>query len=347
MKRAVVTGEKSGRENESLLPSARELLPTTEAGTVVSLLVCTYNRGSLLGRTLASLLDQRFGWGEFEVIVVDNASTDDTRLVAEEYCKRDARVRYIYEARLGVAIARNTGARAARSPYIAYFDDDLIAAPDCLHNLISPFFQVHPPPAAVMGRVELEWEGKRPAWFPRSYETLLSAFDQGKEARFMTPDEYLITMNVAFEREAFLAAGGIREDLSRKGRMLICSGDNEVFTRYMKDGLSIYYEPDALIWHYVPRARQTRQWLHKRLFGEGASQVLVDYAVSRRRPLMRRTLYDSKVALELCAVSVGARLRGKRAAREYASLRLVHQLGRISAELQLLAGFKNVKTVSE
>jgi glycosyltransferase involved in cell wall biosynthesis len=320
---------------------------TDRPGPIVSLLVCTFNRAKVLGQTLESLLRQEFGWGEFEILVVDNASTDDTREVAEQYSRRDPRVRYLHEPRLGVAIARNTGAREAQAPYIAYFDDDLVAEPDCLHRLMAPFWEVRPAPAAVMGRAELLWHGARPAWFPQKYETLLSRFDRGPDARFLNAGDYLITMNVAFHRETFLATGGIREDLSRKGRMFICSGDNELFSRYLDRQLPVFYQPAALIWHLVPPSRQTRRWLLKRTLGEGTSQVIAKYAGASRRSLFRRTLYDCKVAMGLCWETAKAYLAGRRGTWKDSFFALVEQLGRVSAEFQLLAGVRSVRTLSE
>jgi glycosyltransferase involved in cell wall biosynthesis len=314
---------------------------------LVSLLVCTYNRADVLGQTLESLLVQEFGWGEFEIIVVDNASTDQTKAIIAEFQARDPRLRYVYEPRLGVAIARNTGARLARAPYIAYFDDDLIAEPDCLYHLMAPFWQVQPAPAAVMGKVNLQWDGIRPAWFPEKYETLLSRFDRGDKPRLMTPHEYLITMNVAFERETFLQAGGIREDLSRKGRMFICSGDNDIFNRYIELGLDIFYQPCALVWHLVPKPRQNRRWLFKRVFGEGTSQVIADYNDASRYTLFRRLLYDGKVALKFCLDMLKSTVTGEPAFKQDSFMTLVRQVGRLSGELQLLAGMQNVKTLSE
>lgn len=314
---------------------------------LVSILVCTYNRSHFLGPTLDSLLAQEFCLGEFEIVVVDNSSTDNTKAVVSNFQSRDAKVKYAYEPRLGVAIARNTGAHQSKAAYIAFFDDDLIAAPDCLSELISPFFQVSPTPDAITGRVDLLWDGSRPVWFPRKYETLLSRFDRGSTPRFMTADEYLITMNVAFERKTFLYNGGIREDLSRKGRMFICGGDTDIFNRYMRNGLRIYYQPAALVHHIVPKQRQTRTWLFKRVLGEGVSAVLIDYAGANSLTLGYRLLYDAKVALELIGKSLRSIWGGTDDLYYGSIIDVLRQIGRITAEIQLLFGIKKVRTLSE
>lgn len=305
---------------------------------LVSLLVCTYNRASVLSETLESLLNQEFGWGDYEILVVDNASTDETSEITAQFQARDERVRYVFEPRLGVAIARNTGAREAHAPYIAYFDDDLIAEPDCLHSLIAPFFEVDPKPLAVMGKVDLRWDGQRPDWFPTRFETMLSRFDRGNTPRFMTPNEYLITMNVAFERKSFLASGGVREDLSRKGRMFICGGDNEVFHRYMQLGWLIFYEPRALIYHMVPPSRQTKQWLIKRLFGDGTTQAMFAGPFKDRRSLVKDALIDLRRCIRFLLEIIWGKVSRNSELAEASTYKLVQRVGRLVTHFNLLIG---------
>lgn len=315
---------------------------------LISLLVCTHNRASLLPQTIESLLSQRFDWGDYEIVVVDNASTDDTGNVVQNIQQHYPRVRYVHEPTLGVAVARNTGAREARADYVAYFDDDVIAHSDCLQHLMTPFFKANPIPAAVMGQVDLLWEGERPAWFPERFETLLSRFDRGNEPRFMTPDEYLLTTNVAFERQTFLKTGGIRADLSRVGRMFICGGDTEIFKRYMRLGYPVYYEPRARIRHLVPPSRQTRRWLLKRLFGDGTTQAVMVRILGTysRKEVLRQAYFDlrrtTRFGLEFAAHALAR--HGPDA--EDALYKFVQRLGRLTANVQLLFR-QRVYTASE
>jgi glycosyltransferase involved in cell wall biosynthesis len=312
---------------------------------LVSILVCTHNRSACLQQALASLVRQKTSLGKFEIIVVDNASSDDTREVVMRFCEHHAQVRYLYEPRLGVAIARNTGARASSARYIAYFDDDLIAEEDCLHHLLSPFQELAQAPLAVMGKVELLWHRGRPAWFPENHESLLSRFDLGSDSRWMGPEDYLITMNVAFERETFVKTGGIREDLSRRGRMLICSGDNDIFNRYMKLKLPIFYQPKALVHHLVLAPRQTRAWLFKRAFGEGASMAIARWAGAPRFQVFRHSFYDAKlIAQSVFEVSKNCLIGGN---IQEAAYILSRRLGRLSVNVQFLLGMRKPITLSE
>ncbi|MGD8380729.1 MAG: glycosyltransferase, partial [Syntrophobacterales bacterium] len=90
----------------------------------ISVIVCTYNRAELLGGTLRTLCHQTLDTSEYEVIVVDNNSTDNTREVVDEFCRRSSNVRYCFEPQQGLSHARNQGLQEAKGKYVAYIDDD-------------------------------------------------------------------------------------------------------------------------------------------------------------------------------------------------------------------------------
>lgn len=306
---------------------------------LLSVLVCTYNRDDLLEKTLRSIFNQDFSMGSFEVWVIDNASTDNTSQIVKRLQTKYKKLYYHYEGRQGVAIARNTGARLARGQYIAYYDDDLILADNCLSEIVAPFVMEQPKPIAVTGKCLLDWEGGRAEWFPKEHEALLSRYDFGDQARFMTSDEYLITMNVAFDKDAFLQQGGVREDLSRKGRMFICGADNDLFNRIIASGGHVYYNPKALIYHFVPKSRQQKDWLLKRFYGQGATNVIIKYGPKRGLSLVRGYLYNYRLYRRLKRQTYTSQLD-----RE---LTLKQQEGTLNALWQKLIGKKQVKTSSE
>src|SRR5687767_8549903 len=105
------------------LPGPDPAIPQTctDAGHpgLVSVIIPTYNRGYIIKPTIESVLAQTYG--NFEIIVVDDGSTDDTRTVIEQF---GARVRYLYQPNAGLAAARNTGLGAARGEFIAFQDSD-------------------------------------------------------------------------------------------------------------------------------------------------------------------------------------------------------------------------------
>ena len=322
---------------------------TAPTEPLVSVIVCTYNRAKLLEKTLLSLIDQDLGGAAYEIIVVDNGSSDNTRALVEEVAKSSEKIRYIHEARVGVAIARNTGARVSRARYIAFFDDDNVADRNCVRELLRPYDEIVPRPAIVAGRIDLEWEGnERPNWFCDRYDRWVSRYDFGDQPRQLTVDDYIVTMNVSFDRESYLASGGIREDLSRKGRMFITSGDVDLFVRMLSRGVHAYYQPSAVAFHFVPRSRQKRSWLFKRIFGEGTTQIVVDLDLYRKS--WTAAYSRSFRELKSCVGSIGrlasARWQRSEAWLDCALMTAMH-LGRMSALAQIALHRSEIVTTRE
>ena len=94
----------------------------------LSVIVCTFNRASALERCLESLRAQHADPATFEVLVIDNASPDDTRERVERYLNGPLPCRYVFEPVQGLSHARNRGAREAAAPYVTYLDDDAVSA---------------------------------------------------------------------------------------------------------------------------------------------------------------------------------------------------------------------------
>jgi glycosyltransferase involved in cell wall biosynthesis len=144
---------------------------------LVSAIICTHNRDRYLGFAIDSLLAQDFA--DFEIIIVDNASTDRTREVVEARLE-DARLHYIYESELGLSVARNTGAKIAQGEILAYLDDDAIASPHWLKTLYSAYSS-NPKLAIAGGRVTLIWTDgtTAPNWLSAGLAGNLGAYDLG------------------------------------------------------------------------------------------------------------------------------------------------------------------------
>src|SRR5438045_9093813 len=108
----------------------------------VTLVVCTYNRADSLGTTAHSVASLTMPESvEWEVLLVDNNSSDRTREVCEEFCRRyPGRFRYLFEPKQGLSHARNAGVREACGDIVAFTDDDVIVQPTWLHNLTAQLY---------------------------------------------------------------------------------------------------------------------------------------------------------------------------------------------------------------
>ena len=168
----------------------------------ISAVICTHNRAHYLRTAIQSLADQTLNKDRFEILVVDNGSTDATREVVTSEYSGVANLRYVYEPKLGHSQARNTGWQNAAGEYIAFLDDDAIASPEWLERIVDAFDTVHPKPACLGGRIDPIWEVPRPAWLPDSLVTFLAVLNYSDDAFFLKPKQYLIGANIAFTREA-------------------------------------------------------------------------------------------------------------------------------------------------
>jgi glucosyl-dolichyl phosphate glucuronosyltransferase len=251
----------------------------------ISVLICTYNRARLLRETLTALqaLDPP-GDCEVEIIVVDNNSIDNTVVVVEEAARNGTfPVVALHEKRQGKSFALNNGLAQARGDVIALTDDDVLPAREWL-ALIVRTFREHQGLTFVFGKVLPRWGCVPPPellttraqdiWGP------LAIVDYGDEPAAYLPasrgQRLPIGANLAFSRAALLAIGGWRTDLGKVNNTLISGEDHEIFVRLRRHGLySGYYEPRALVRHYVPASRLTRKYFRQWFYWHGKTNALM------------------------------------------------------------------------
>lgn len=308
---------------------------------LLSVAICTYNRAGLLVRALESVVKQSLPDIALEVLVVDNGSTDETRDVVARLQAKNPAFRYVVEQEPGIAHARNRAMAEARGEYLAFIDDDAWADPDWLENLLAPIQSVSPRPECVVGPVSLVWEGNRPDWFPERFESLLCRYEMGNVPRFLDADGYLLTTNSLFHRETLLQLGGMRTDLGHKRKALIGGEDNDIFNRLIANGHRVYYQPTAHVNHPVPKERQTRRFLLRRLFWDGASQPLFERTGENNERVTgawTEFYRSSRRSLRFLFETFYGLVTGNRAAAETGFYRLVQRLGRMRTYLIMALG---------
>jgi glycosyltransferase involved in cell wall biosynthesis len=242
----------------------------------VSVVLCTYNRAQSLSDALESVAAQTLPEPlEWEVVVVDNNSRDQTREVVDDFCRRyPRRFRYVFEPNQGLSHARNAGIREARGDVLAFMDDDVTVEPRWLDNLTAPLR-------------DGEWAGSGgmtlpagpftpPHWLapdgPYNMLGVLCAyFNPGGEARELEEAPY--GTNMAFRKQMFEKYGGFRIDLSRCAGNTMSNEDTEFGRRLMKAGERLRYEPSAVVRHPVPVDRVTKKYFLAFWFDYGRAFV--------------------------------------------------------------------------
>lgn len=238
----------------------------------ISAIICTHNRQTYLGPAIDSLLAQQFP-GHFEVIVIDNASEDQTRQVVETRLS-DPHLRYIYEPTTGLSVARNTGAQAAQAPILAYLDDDAIADPHWLARLWAAY-QSQEQLAIAGGKVTLIWPPNQvpPPWLSPGLAGNLGAYDLGDKIVYI--DHPSLTprgVNYSIRRSFWQAIGGFNVNLGRVGKNLLSNEELHTTELALKQGWQVAYLPDAIVQHHVALERLKPSWFIARGWWQGISE---------------------------------------------------------------------------
>lgn len=234
-----------------------------------SVVVCTHNRSASLRRTLKSIRDvvipNNLSW---EVIIVDNNSDDDTRLVFEEIEKNfETKIRYVFEDKQGIAHARNRGVKEARGEIIAFADDDVIVDKYWIQN-IDKAFKEHDDAVCVGGKILPIWEIPKPNWLNQTLYAYLALLDYGDSVVHMdTPDIY--SANIAVKSEMLKKHGVFDTNLGRMPKKLYCGEETEFVQRLLNAGEKILYHPLIIVHHCVPAHRISKQYMRQWNFDRG------------------------------------------------------------------------------
>ncbi len=234
-------------------------------------IICTHNRDYYLGAAIDSLLRQTCK--DYEIIVVDNGSTDNTKSIVEA-CSFDARVKYVYEPVLGLSTARNRGAEETKAPILAYLDDDAEASPQWLQVLLEAYDR-NDRLAVAGGKVSLIWpEGhEQPDWMSQELAGALGLFDLGDEVVYIdNPNLTPRGLNYSIRRDFLDSIGGFDPNLGRVGKKLLSNEELYMTELALKRGWQVAYIPEAKAAHNVSLERLQRQWFYRRSWWQGISE---------------------------------------------------------------------------
>jgi glycosyltransferase involved in cell wall biosynthesis len=241
----------------------------------VSAVICSYNRARFIISAVESIFGQDFDRNRYEVIVVDNNSTDNTVALLEQYKKAhpDYNFSYYVEYNQGVAYTRTRCAAEAKGEIIAYLDDDSMAKPGWLSKTVS-FFDAHPEVYSTGGKITPVFLTGIPDWYSKYFFGLVGNFDQGPKEKRLTGARYPCGANMAFRKKVFEEIGYFNTELGRKGTGLLANEEKDIYLRILEKQHEVWYLPYVEVLHNVESNKFDKNYVRRHSMGIGGGERL-------------------------------------------------------------------------
>ncbi|MCX6327726.1 MAG: glycosyltransferase family A protein [Bacteroidia bacterium] len=244
-----------------------------------SIIIPSCNRADQLFRCMKSLVALDFASAEYEIIIVDNGSTDNTREVVISYVKEypEHIIRYFYDAIPGLLTGRHRGAKEAKSEILVYVDDDIHAEKGWLTAIVDSFKR-YPEEHLVGGKCLPIYETEPPDWLAYFWQTLpdggkmlgdLSLCDFGEAEKEVHPT-WVFGLNFSILKTSLYDLGGFHPDcISPQFQHFQGDGESGLSMKAFEKGYKAVYNPKALVYHEVPAERMTLGYFDNRYFYQG------------------------------------------------------------------------------
>lgn len=240
-----------------------------------SVVIPTLNQSLKLKQCLFRLSELSFDPDLFEVLVVDNGSTDDTKQVVDTFKNEISNLRYFFSTIPGLHTGRNLGLEKARGDFLSYIDDDSFVTKGWLKGIERAFED--PNVALVGGPCLPKYESKPPEWLKYFWsdcefgKTLgyLSLLDFGDKF-IAIPPSYIFGCNFNIRKDVLIEYKGFPTDFFHRSLVKYSgSGESAVAEKIQKSNLFSVYSPEARIFHFVPRHRLTKGYFYQRRYEAG------------------------------------------------------------------------------
>ena len=242
---------------------------------LVSFIICTYNRDAYIEKALRCVANQKTEATRFELIVIDNKSTDSTASICSRLQAEFTNINFHYylEENQGLSHARNRGIKEAQGEILVYLDDDAFIDDNYCEKLIS-FYQSNSEVSCTGGKTIPLFENGKPTWMSNYLLPLVAAVDLGEKAKPFPFNQFPIGANMAVRKSVVTLVGLFDVNLGRKGKNLQGGEEKDFFNRIRALGHIPWYLPDTLAHHVIPASRMSKEFIRKQAHGIGFSERL-------------------------------------------------------------------------
>lgn len=270
----------------------------------ISIVICTYNREKMLRDTLESYVRLIKPVNcNYELLVIDNNSSDSTRRVVDDFSDSHDEIRYIFQPTPGLSFSRNIGIKESNGAVVAFVDDDIYFDSQWLVNLYDVFSK-NQDIVGLGGRVIPHFETPPPAWLSVDLYWIYGVTRYGDIEKIIVPPDIPIGCNMAFRKSVFASVGVFDTDLGRRKNNLLSGEENRLFSQIYKHNGCIIYSPSIIVMHRVPVGRVQKKWILSRLYWQGISDVVLAQLEEQRLAKSKLFKKFTRTLIELFEVLV-------------------------------------------
>lgn len=280
---------------------------------MISVILCTYNRDRYIYNVLRSIVNGDLPRSEYEIVLVDNNSSDNTKGECQRFAADfpDVVLRYCFEEKQGLSHARNCGITNAHGDLLVYVDDDAIVNKEYL-STYADFFKRNSDAVAAGGPILPQYDGcEEPQWMSHYTRQLITGkLYLGEHEREFPHDAFPGGGNAAYRKSVFDTVGLFNPELGRKGNSLIGAEEKDLFDKMTSRGMKFYYLPTAILYHLIPPKKLTQDYFDRLTYSIGVSEHYRTLQISKKKYFVRL----AKEAIKWAATIVlwtGFALRGK------------------------------------
>lgn len=236
----------------------------------IAAIICTYNREKYIYQALQSVYDSDLPKHDWELVVVNNNSTDQSEKEIFRFREAhpDCNFKYVIETNQGLSYSRNRGVLESTASYLTFLDDDAIATKDFLSKSVS-YLESNKNLIAIGGKIIPNFVDGKPSWYTKYYWGVTGQFDLGDEAfKILYKGKFPCGSNMTFVKDFFQEYGFFNPNLGRKGVILLAGEEKELFSRVPanKKDFVMYY-PDLIVYHCVDNSKLNTTYLEKFCYG--------------------------------------------------------------------------------
>ena len=267
----------------------------------LSIIICSYNRASYISDALDSLYRQTAGLNAFEAIIVDNNSTDNTAEVFAQWRSKhpDGSFTYLTESKQGASFARNTGAAVAKGAWLCFMDDDAVATPNYVENILN-HIKTKPDAVGFGGRIIPKYIPAEPKWMSYYVSSLVGNFDYAPIACAFKKGKYPLESNMIVKKDIYEQIGGFNVNLPGVvGTLRIGGEGKELFYKILALGNTIYYDPSICVHHVVEVKKLTSEYMYRVASGIGRGEKTRTIRISKSAYFLKFIEYILKLGVSV------------------------------------------------